>query len=106
MEYLKREMNSLALNDETIKELEFIKPELTLLIKNKLIEVDSLSKSLELIERYDLCNIQEEINDYLIKNDNYIVLTKDDLIYDLADYLEKDNKENIKKIKRKDKKLV
>ena len=32
MEYINKEMNSLALNDKTIKELRFIKPKLTLLI--------------------------------------------------------------------------
>ena len=104
MEYIKREMESLSLSDETIKELGFIKPELTLLIKNKLIEIDSLSKSLELIERYDLCDMIEEINEYLNKND-YVVFTKDELIYDLADYLWKDNKENTKRLKEKIKDL-
>lgn len=105
MEYIKREMESLSLSDETIKELGFIKPELTLLIKNKLIEIDSLSKSLELIERYDLCDMIEEINDYLLKNNEYIILYKDDLIEDVAYYLEKENKENTERLKDKIKNL-
>ena len=96
MEYLKREM---ALNDETIKELRFIKPELTLLIENNLIEIDSLSKSLELIDNYCLCDMFDEINDYLIKNGEYIILYKDELVQDLSFYIRKENKEKIKKLK-------
>ena len=98
MEYLKREMESLALNDETIKELRFIKPELTLLIKNNLIEIDSLSKSLELIDNYCLSDVFDEINDYLIKNGEYIILYKDELVQDLSFYIRKENKEKIKKL--------
>ena len=105
MEYLNKEMNTLALNDKTIKELYFTKPELTLLIKNSLIEIDSLSKSLELIERYHLCDVQKEINDYFNNNDEYIIFYKDDLIYDLAEYIDKENRENIKRLKEKIKDL-
>ena len=96
MEYLKREM---ALNDETIKELRFIKPELTLLIENNLIEIDSLSKSLELIDNYCLCDVFDEINSFLIKNGEYIILYKNELVQDLSFYIRKENKEKIKKLK-------
>ena len=96
MEYLKREM---ALNDETIKELRFIKPELTLLIENNLIEIDSLSKSLELIDNYCLCDVFDEINSFLIKNGEYIILYKNELVQYLSFYIRKENKEKIKKLK-------
>ena len=96
MEYLKREM---ALNDETIKELRFIKPELTLLIENNLIEIDSLSKSLELIDNYCLCDVFDEINSFLIKNGEYIILYKNELVQDLSFYIRKENQEKIKKLK-------
>ena len=105
MEYLKREMNSLALNDKTIKELRFIKPELTLLIKDSLIEIDSLSKSLELMDKYCLCDVLDEINDYLLKNGEYIIFYKDELVEDLSFYIRNENKENTKKLKEKIKDL-
>ena len=105
MKYINREMKSLALNDETVKELRFIKPELTLLIKDSLIEIDSLSKSLELMDSYCLCDVLDEINDYLIKNGEYIILYKDNLVEDLSFYIRKENKEKIKKLKDKVKNL-
>ena len=105
MEYLKREMNSLALNEETIKELRFIKPELTLLIKDSLIEIDSLSKSLELMDKYCLCDVLDEINDYLLKNGEYIIFYKDELVEDLSFYIRNENKENTERLKEKVKNL-
>ena len=105
MEYLKREMNTLALNEETIKELRFIKPKLTLLIKDSLIEIDSLSESLELMDKYCLCDVLDEINDYLIKNDEYLIFYKDELVEDLSFYIRNENKENTKKLKEKIKDL-
>ena len=105
MDYINREMNTLTLKDETIKELRFIKPELTLLIKESLTEIDSLSKSLELIDKYCLCDVLDEINDYLLKNGEYIILYKDNLVQDLSFYIRKENKEKIKKLKDKVKNL-
>ena len=105
MEYLKREMNTLALNEETIKELRFIKPKLTLLIKDSLIEIDSLSESLELMDKYCLCDVLDEINDYLIKNDEYLIFYKDELVQDLAYYIKKYDKENTERLKEKVKNL-
>ena len=98
-------MNTLQLNDETIKELSFIKPELTLLIKNSLIEIDSLSKSLELMEKHYLCDVLDEINDYLMKNGEYLIFYKDVLIQDLSFYIRKENKENTERLKDKIKNL-
>ena len=98
-------MNTLQLNDETIKELSFIKPELTLLIKNSLIEIDSLSKSLELMEKHYLCDVLDEINDYLMKNGEYLIFYKDELIQDLSFYIRKENKENTERLKDKIKNL-
>lgn len=103
-EYIKREMNTLQLNDETIKELSFIKPELTLLIKNSLIEIDNLEKALELMDKYELCDVFEEINKYL-KSEEYVVFNEEELMNDLYYYLKDKDKEKINILKDKVKEL-
>ena len=57
------------------------------------------------MDSYCLCDVLDEINDYLIKNGEYLIFYKDELVQDLAYYIKKYNKENTERLKEKVKNL-
>lgn len=97
-------MDTLKLSYGTLKELENNKPNLTQMLKYNLIEIDNLEKALELMDKYELCDVFEEINKYL-KSEEYVVFNEEELMNDLYYYLKDKDKEKINILKDKVKEL-